>query len=80
MSSEAALSAAAAAAVPGKKAKPPKAKEGSGATDGSSGEAGRRRYLGYIVRIYYYDQLQDVRADPPKLLSLFPTPSTVPSQ
>jgi tetratricopeptide (TPR) repeat protein len=78
VSAEAQLSAAAAAVVPGKKVKPVKAKEPSGA-EGSSTEAGRRRYLGYIVRVYYYDQLQAVRADPPKLLNLFPTPSTAPS-
>jgi tetratricopeptide (TPR) repeat protein len=78
VSPEAQLSAAAAAVVPGKKAKPAKAKEPSGA-EGSSADAGRRRYLGYIVRVYYYDQLQAVRADPPKLLNLFPTPSTAPS-
>ena len=78
VSAEAQLSAAAAAVVPGKKAKPAKAKEPSGA-EGSSADAGHRRYLGYIVRVYYYDQLQAVRADPPKLLNLFPTPSTAPS-
>lgn len=75
MSAEAQLSAAAAAVVPGKKNKPAKAKEPG--AEGS--DAGRRRYLGYIVRVYYYDQLQAVRADPPKLLNLFPTPSTAPS-
>jgi tetratricopeptide (TPR) repeat protein len=74
MSSEAALSAAAAAVVPGRKNRPAKAKEPEGSTESS-----RRRYLGYIVRVYYRDQLQAVRADPPKLLSLFPTPSTAPS-
>lgn len=77
MSAEAQLSAAAAAVVPGKKNKPAKAKEPG--ADGSSADSGRRRYLGYIVRVYYYDQLQAVRADPPKLLNLFPTPSTAPS-
>jgi tetratricopeptide (TPR) repeat protein len=78
-SAEAQLSAAAAAVVPGKKSRPTKAKEPTTGTDGLSGETGRRRYLGYIVRVYYYDQLQDVRADPPKLMSLFPTPSTASS-
>jgi hypothetical protein len=77
MSAEAQLSAAAAAVVPGKKKQPAKPKEPG--ADGSSSDAGRRRYLGYIVRIYYHDQLQAVRADPPKLLNLFPTPSTAPS-
>jgi hypothetical protein len=32
------------------------------------------------VRIYYNDQLQAVRADPTKLLNLFPPPFTAPSQ
>jgi hypothetical protein len=79
LSPEAALSAAAAAVVPGKKNQPAKAKNPTG-TDGLAADTGRRSYLGYIVRVYYHDQLQAVRADPPKLLSLFPTPSTAPSQ
>ncbi|MFL6583924.1 MAG: tetratricopeptide repeat protein [Chthoniobacterales bacterium] len=70
LSSEAALSAAAAAVQPGKKTKPKKADT----PDGS-----RRKYLGYIVRVYYNDQLQAVRADPTKLLNLFPPPFTAPS-
>jgi tetratricopeptide (TPR) repeat protein len=73
LSPEAALSAAAAAVVPGKKSKP-KAPE-TAATEG-----GRRNYLGYIVRVYYHDQLQAMTANPPKLLSLFPAPATAPSQ
>jgi hypothetical protein len=73
MTSEAALSAAAAAVVPGKKNKP-KAAE-SPAADG-----GRRAYLGYMVRVYYHDQLQAVTANPRKLLDLFPTPTTAPAQ
>jgi hypothetical protein len=79
LSPEAALSAAAAAVVPGKKNQPAKAKNPTG-TDGLAADTGRRSYLGYIVRVYYHDQLQAVRADPPKLLSLFPTPSTAPTQ
>ena len=39
-----------------------------------------RKYLGYIVRVYYDDQLQAVRADPTKLLNLFPPPLTFPSK
>lgn len=72
MTPEAALSAAAAAVVPGKKTKPK-------VVESTAADTGRRAYLGYIVRVYYHDQLQAVRADPPKLLSLFPTPSTAPS-
>lgn len=67
-SQEEALSAAAGAVIPGKKnrvAKP------------ASPDAGARRaYLGYIVRVYYNDKLQAVRADPTKLLNLFPAPNT----
>ena len=37
-----------------------------------------RQYLGYIVRVYYKDELQAVRADPTKLLNLFPPPFTAP--
>lgn len=71
-SQDAALSEAAAAMNPAKKGriiKPP--------TDGA--DAGQRKYLGYIVRIYYNDKLQAVRADPTKLLNLFPPPSTASS-
>jgi hypothetical protein len=76
ISPDAALSAAAAAVTPpgGKKKSPPK-KEPSAELPG---EGGHRTYLGYIVRIYYNDQLQAVRADPTKLLNLFPPPFTAP--
>jgi hypothetical protein len=43
-------------------------------------ESGPREYLGYIVRVYYKDQLQAVRADPTRLLNLFPPPYTAPPQ
>ena len=72
VSSEAALSAAAAAVVPGKKpgtTTPPKK-----GTAASAGDTGRRHYLGYIVRVYYNDKLQAQRAQPSKLLALFPSP------
>ncbi len=39
-----------------------------------------RQYLGYIVRVYYQDELQAVRADPTRLLNLFPPPFTAPPQ
>jgi hypothetical protein len=80
LSPEAALSAAAAAVVPGKKNQSAKARNPTTGTDGLAADVGRRSYLGYIVRVYYHDQLQAVRASPQKLLSLFPTPSTAPSQ
>jgi tetratricopeptide (TPR) repeat protein len=73
-SSEAALSAAAAQVVPGKKPRPTSAK----LSTGTAGEAGLRHYLGYIVRIYYNDKLQAQRAQPSKLLAIFPSPSSSP--
>jgi eukaryotic-like serine/threonine-protein kinase len=33
-----------------------------------------RQYGGFIVRVYFDGQLQDVRATPPELLTLFPVP------
>lgn len=77
ISADAALTAAAAAVVPpvpGKKARPAKPP-----APGSGADTSHRKYLGYIVRIYYNDQLQAVRADPTKLLNLFPPPFTAPS-
>jgi tetratricopeptide (TPR) repeat protein len=66
------LAAAAAAINPAKKGKPMKV--------GPSSDGAARKYLGYIVRVYYNDQLQDKRADPSKLLTLFPAPFTAPPQ
>jgi hypothetical protein len=71
-SAESDLAAAAAAVNPAKKGKPLKAS--------SPPEAGTRKYLGYIVRVYYNDQLQDKRAEPTKLLTLFPAPFNAPPQ
>jgi hypothetical protein len=34
-------------------------------------ERGRRKYLGYTIRVYYDDRLQAVQADPSRLLQLF---------
>ena len=69
-SAESDLAAAAAAVNPAKKGKPVKASPPP--------EAGTRKYLGYIVRVYYNDQLQDKRAEPSKLLTLFPAPFNAP--
>jgi hypothetical protein len=66
------LAAAAAAINPAKKGKPMKASPPP--------DAANRKYLGYIVRVYYNDQLQDKRAEPTKLLTLFPAPNTAPPQ
>lgn len=43
-------------------------------------ESHNRQYLGYIVRVYYEEELQAVRADPTRLLNLFPPPFTAPPQ
>ena len=64
-SSDAALSAAAANVVPGKKPRTTSAKAGTG--------AGARHYLGYVVRIYYSDKLQAQRAQPTQLLAISPS-------
>ena len=71
-SAETDLAAAAAAINPAKKGKPIKASPPL--------ESGNRKYLGYIVRVYYNDQLQDTRAEPTRLLTLFPAPETAPPQ
>lgn len=71
-SQDAALSEAAAAVNPNKKGRPLK-------SSAPMDDSGRRKYLGYIVRIYYNDKLQAVRSDPTKLLNLFPPPSTASS-
>ena len=77
-SSDAALAAAAASVTPPntskKKAPPIKPPASDASADG------HRKYLGYIVRIYYNEQLQAVRADPTKLLNLFPPPLTASNQ
>ena len=39
---------------------------------GSAADSGRRKYLGYIIQIYYDDELQAVQAEPSRLLQLFP--------
>jgi tetratricopeptide (TPR) repeat protein len=66
--SESSLSEAAAKVRPGQKGR------------GSKGSAdiGQRKYLGYIVRVYYGDDLQAVHAEPARLLQQFP-PSKSPS-
>ena len=72
ISPEAALSEAAANVTPptGRK----------GASTAKKAPSGSRKYAGYQVRVYYNDQLQDVRAEPTKLLNLFAPPLTLPTQ
>ena len=61
--SESSLSEAAAKVKPGQKGR------------GSKGPADvtQRKYLGYIVRVYYGDDLQAVQAEPARLLQQFPS-------
>jgi hypothetical protein len=79
ISTDAALTAAAAAVVPpvpgGKRSRSSKLPPTEPLEAG-----GQRKYLGYIVRVYYKDQLQAVRAEPNRLLNLFPPPFTAPTQ
>ena len=76
ISSDAALSAAAAAVTPSASKKKSSSKKEPAPEP--PGEGGHRKYLGYIVRIYYKDQLQVAKADPTKLLNLFPPPFSAP--
>ena len=62
ISPESSLSEAAASVRPGQKSRGK-----SSALDG-----GKRKYLGYIIRIYYNDDLQAVQAEPSRLLQHFP--------
>ena len=77
ITSEAALSAAAAAITPGKNSTRSKKRGDSPATTESS-DSGRRQYLGYVIRILYDDKLQTVRADPPRLINDAPNSSLSP--
>ena len=61
-SPETSLSEAAATVRPGQK----------GRTKSSTSDSGKRKYLGYRIRIYYDDRLQAVQAEPSRLLQLFP--------
>ncbi|MGE5208006.1 MAG: tetratricopeptide repeat protein [Alphaproteobacteria bacterium] len=61
--SESSLSEAAAKVRPGQKNRSSK----------GSADTGQRKYLGYIVRVYYGDDLQAVQAEPSRLLQQFPS-------
>lgn len=69
LSTEAALAAAAAAVTP-----PVAGRKASTAKKTDTTASSNRKYAGYQIRVYYNDQLQDVRAEPTKLLNLFPPP------
>lgn len=77
ITSEAALSAAAAAVTPGKNSPRPK-KRSESAANTESLDSDRRQYLGYVIRILYDDKLQTVRADPPRLINDAPNSSLSP--
>jgi hypothetical protein len=62
-SSDSSLADAAATVRPGQKGRGAKA---------SAADSGRRKYLGYIIQVYYDDELQAVQAEPSRLLQLFP--------
>jgi len=61
-SSESSLSEAAASVRPGQK----------GRGKGFAANSGQRKYLGYIIQVYYDDDLQAVQAEPSRLLQHFP--------
>ncbi len=52
--------------------------EASPSPAAADGAAAARRYLGYSVRLYYAGQLQEVQADPVRLLQDFQAPLTLP--
>ena len=68
--SESSLSEAAAKVRPGQKSRSSK----------GSAETGQRKYLGYIVRVYYGDDLQAVQAEPARLLQQFPSLESPPAR
>ena len=65
-SPQSSLSEAAATVRPGQK----------GRVKSSTADSGKRKYLGYRIRIYYDDKLQAVQAEPSRLLQLFPAAET----
>lgn len=71
---------AAMAAVPDSVEKATLGTKGKPDAEEDAGDDGPRQYLGYVVRVYYKDQLQAVRSDPTRLLTLFPPPFTATSQ
>ncbi|MGI9115018.1 MAG: tetratricopeptide repeat protein [Chthoniobacterales bacterium] len=69
VTSEAAISAAAAAITPGKGSARSRKRAEPSPQAAAQPEAARRRYLGYLIRVYYNDKLQTVRADPARLVN-----------
>jgi tetratricopeptide (TPR) repeat protein len=48
--------------------------------DATDAKREARKYFGYIVRLYYKDELQDSRAEPARLGAQFPAPTTLPQE
>jgi tetratricopeptide (TPR) repeat protein len=70
VTSEAAISAAAAAITPGKvSGRSKKRNQPSPTPEAQASEGSHRKYLGYLIRVYYNDKLQTVRADPARLVN-----------
>ncbi len=79
VTSEAAISAAAAAVTPGKAAGRSKKRGETSPSPETQTDAGaHHRYLGYLIRVYYNDKLQTVRADPAHLVNDAPAASVLP--
>lgn len=74
VTSEAAISAAAAAVTPGKASGRSKKRNQPSPTPEAQASGGsNRKYLGYLIRVYYNDKLQTVRADPARLVNDAPS-------
>ncbi|MGI8820173.1 MAG: tetratricopeptide repeat protein [Chthoniobacterales bacterium] len=59
---------------------PPTSGRRAGSTKKPAADASNRKFGGYQIRVYYNDQLQDVRAEPTKLLNLFAPPLNLQGQ
>lgn len=72
LSTDAALAEAAAAVTP-----PIGNRKAGMARNAPVAGSSNRKFAGYQIRVYYMDQLEDVKAEPTKLLNLFPPPLTI---
>ena len=74
VTSEAAISAAAAAVTPGKvSGRSKKRNQASPSPEPQLSDGSQRKFLGYLIRVYYNDKLQTVRADPARLVNDAPS-------
>jgi hypothetical protein len=69
VTSESAISAAAAAITPGKASGRSKKRGQASPTPETQASGSPRRFLGYLIRVYYNDKLQTVRAEPARLVN-----------